>query len=249
MASGLKPKGCRFCQSITAKGPMSKALSPQLLPRLLTWLPRFACSCISPLNVNAVTLLMGEELFFLILQDAALRQGCFIQFTGIVDQCCVHTLCEVLWYVPPECHWGRPKAKTINRQWNKQTVAPHLRVKAFVRSRSQSFILLQQRSNALLWGVELCTEWYFNTEMKVSFLGHCFPQWPSRLGKRRWRMQHNPPAAQLRKTREIAATALNPGSDEGKVPTVHKRGGVGNPITSVSSFTGQRDQSYEQVMK
>lgn len=44
--------------------------------------------------------------------------------------------------------------------------------------------------------------------MKVSFLGHCFPQWPSRLGKRRWRMQRNTTTAQLRKSRESATTAL-----------------------------------------
>lgn len=88
--------------------------------------------------------------------------------------------------------------------------------------------------------------------MKVSFLGHCFPQWPSRLGKRRWRMQRNTTTVRLRKSRESATTALNPGS-EGKCQqyTKHKgesergkrgwmRGGS-NSITSVSSFTGQRD--------
>lgn len=92
--------------------------------------------------------------------------------------------------------------------------------------------------------------------MKVSFLGRCFPQWPSRLGKRRWRMQRNTTAAQLCKTGESATTAVNPGSEEGKCQqyTKHKRergrregrkGGGGNSITSASSFTGQRDREPE----
>lgn len=87
-ASVLKPKGCRFDQCSTAEGPLSKGLNPELLPMHLTWLPTdphavylhvlhesncldedvshtrdCSCSCVLLLNVNAVTLLMGEELF------------------------------------------------------------------------------------------------------------------------------------------------------------------------------------------
>lgn len=70
-------------------------------------------------------------------------------------------------------------------------------------------------------------------------------------------MQRNTTAARLRKTRESATTALNPGSEEGKCQqyTKHKeeREGKerdreeegGNSITSASSFTGQRDREPE----
>lgn len=92
--------------------------------------------------------------------------------------------------------------------------------------------------------------------MKVSFLGHCFPQWPSRLGKRRWRTQRNTTTV----TQERGKCNNSIGS-EGKCQqyTKHKgesererkrdrgggtRGGS-NSITSVSSFTGQRDRDAE----
>lgn len=92
--------------------------------------------------------------------------------------------------------------------------------------------------------------------MKVSFLGHSFPWWPPRLGKRRWKMQWNMTAAQLRKTRESATTAFNP-RWEGKCQQYTNAmeggrregvgGGEGNSITSASSFAGhgERDRNRE----
>lgn len=59
--------------------------------------------------------------------------------------------------------------------------------------------------------------------MKVSFLGRLFPQWPSCLGRKRWRRQRNTTAAQLCKTRESAAAALNPGTEKGKCQRYTKK--------------------------
>lgn len=101
--------------------------------------------------------------------------------------------------------------------------------------------------------------------MKVSFLGHRFPQWPSRLGK-----MEMEPATQLdrctvmqdwRKMQQQHWTLAyvdggragrRAGREGAKVPTVHKkktkkRGGVGNPITSASSFTGQQETDSQEL--
>lgn len=115
--------------------------------------------------------------------------------------------------------------------------------------------------NVLLRRLEPRTERansFWNTEMKVSFLGHRFPLWPSRLGKMETELATQlDRCTVLCKTGEKCSNSIEPwlASMAGKRAgwgrkcqqyTKKKWGGVGNPITSASSFTGQRETDSQE---